>query len=95
MNSTEWKEMASEGETESTDWCVPMVLVMKKNGKVRTCVDLKRLNEAVKRERFILLTLEDIVPKLSRVRVFSTLDASSGFCQIPFEPSCNPSKSQY
>lgn len=50
---------------EATDWCAPMVPVVKKNGKVRICVDLKRLNEAVRRERFILPTLEDVAPKLS------------------------------
>ncbi len=53
-----------EEVTEATDWCAPMVPVIKKNGKVRICVDLKKLNEAVKRERFILPTLEDILPQL-------------------------------
>ncbi|KAI4899215.1 hypothetical protein NFI96_005200 [Prochilodus magdalenae] len=73
--------------TEPTDWCSPMVPVIKKNGKVRICVDLKKLNKAVKRERFILPTLEDITPKLTGANVFSTLDASSGFWQIPLHPS--------
>lgn len=65
-----------------------MVPVIKKTGKVRICVDLKKLNEAVRRERFILPTLEDIAPKLVGARVFSTLDASSEFWQIPLEASC-------
>ncbi|KAI2648690.1 Transposon Ty3-G Gag-Pol polyprotein [Labeo rohita] len=77
-----------EQVTEATDWCAPMVPVKKKNGKVRICVDLKKLNEAVKRERFILPTLEDILPQLSGPRIFSTLDASSGFWQIPLDASC-------
>ncbi len=68
--------------------CAPMVPVIKKNGKVRICVDLKKLNEAVKRERFILPTLEDILPQLSGSCIFSTLDASSGFWQIPLDASC-------
>lgn len=46
--------------TQPTDWCSPMVPVAKKNGKVRICVDLKRLNKAVKREKFMLPTLDDI-----------------------------------
>ncbi|XDV23050.1 hypothetical protein PO909_027773 [Leuciscus waleckii] len=73
---------------EPTEWCAPMVPIVKKNASVRICVDLKRLNQAVKRERFILPTLEDIAPKLSGASVFSTLDASSGFWQIPLDPSC-------
>jgi len=63
-----------------------MVPVEKKNKEqVRVCVDLKRLNKAVKRERYILPTLEDIAPKQAGAKVFSTLDASCGFWQIPFD----------
>lgn len=68
-----------EEVTEPTDWCAPMVPVEKRNReKVRVCVDLKRLNKAVKRERYILPTLEDIAPKLAK-------DASCGFWQIPLD----------
>ncbi|KAK7925258.1 hypothetical protein WMY93_007568 [Mugilogobius chulae] len=72
---------------EATDWCAPMVPVIKKNKKPRICVDMKKLNKAVKRERFILPNLEDIAPKLSGATVFSTVDASSGFWQIPLDES--------
>ena len=58
---------------------------MKKLGKVRIGVDLKRLNQAVKRERYMLPTLEDIAPKLAGATLFSSLDASSGFWQIPLD----------
>ena len=68
------------------DWCAPMVPVEKKNKEQKcVCVDLKRLNKAVKRERYILPTLEDIAPKLAGAKVFSTLDASCGFLQIPLD----------
>lgn len=62
-----------------------MVPVIKKNRKIRICVDLERLNENVKREKFILPTLDDILPKLAKSTVFSSLDAESGFWQIPLE----------
>ncbi len=39
----------------------------------------------MKRERFILPTLDDILPKLAKSTVFSSLDAESGFWQIPLE----------
>ena len=75
--------------TAPTDWCAPIVPVIKKNGSVRICVDLKRLNEAVKRETYMLPNLDDIAPKLSGSIVFSKLDATSGFHQIPLdEASC-------
>ena len=75
-----------EKVTEPTDWCAPMVPVPRKNGKVRICVDLKRLNEAVRRERYVLPTAEEITAKLSGATMFTSLDAASGFWQIPLHP---------
>ena len=63
-----------------------MVPVQKSDGKLRICVDLRKLNTAVKRARFVLPTLEDIAPKLAGAQYFSKLDASSGFWQIPLHP---------
>jgi len=76
----------SERVTVPTEWCAPMVTVQKSNGKLRICVDLRKLNSAVQRARFVLPTLEDIAPKLAGARYFSKLDASSGFWQIPLHP---------
>ncbi|XP_065192543.1 uncharacterized protein K02A2.6-like [Sycon ciliatum] len=69
--------------TDPTDWCAPMVPVLKKNGSVRICVDLKRLNQSVKRSHFTLPTIEDTLGKLSGAKVFSSLDTASGFWQVP------------
>ena len=44
-----------EEVTEPTDWCAPMVPVVKPNGKIRICVDLRKLNKAVKRESTFFL----------------------------------------
>ncbi|XDV16248.1 hypothetical protein PO909_016045 [Leuciscus waleckii] len=63
-----------------------MVPVSRKNGKVRICVDLKRLNKAVRRERYVLPTAEEITAKLSGATMFTSLDAASGFWQIPLHP---------
>lgn len=72
--------------TEATEWCAPMVPVAKKDDTVRICVDLKQLNRAVIRERYVLPVLDDILPKLSGAKIFSSLDCSSGFWAIPLEP---------
>ena len=64
--------------------CAAMVPVIKKTGAVRICVGLKQLNTEVRREHFIMLpSLEDIAPKFAVSKVFSTVDAASGFWQIP------------
>ena len=82
--------------TEPTDWCALMVPVMKIGGGVRICVDLKKLNRAVKREGYmlptledvmhkLLPTLEDVMHKLKGSTVFTKLDATSGFWQLPLD----------
>ena len=63
---------------EPTDWCSPMSLVPKKDGSVRLCVDLRKLNSSIKRETYTLPTLDDILPNLSGSKYYSTLDASRG-----------------
>nr|KAG5701917.1 hypothetical protein BaRGS_014982 [Batillaria attramentaria] len=73
--------------TEPTEWCAGMVPVLKKSGEVRICTDLKKLNSAVKRERYMMPTLEDVLQKLKGSAVYSKLDATSGFWQIPLDDS--------
>ena len=75
-----------ERVTRSTEWCAPMVPVQKSNRKLRICVDLTKLDCAVKRARFVLPTLEDIAPKLTGAWYISKLNAASGFWQIPLPP---------
>ena len=68
---------------EPTDWCAGMVVVPKSGGKVRICIDLTKLNQSVCRERHILPGVEQTLAKLAGAKVFSKLDANSGFWQIP------------
>ncbi len=72
-------------EEGPTDWCSPIVPVTKPNGRIRICVDLKKLNQAVKRERFVIPTVEDILGRMSGSVMFSHLDASSGYWQMPLD----------
>ena len=74
---------------DSTEWCAGMVAV-KKSGGIRICVDLKPLNESVRRQPHPLPTVEGILSQLSGAKVFSKLDANSGFWQIPLSPSSRP-----
>ena len=68
---------------EPTPWCAGMVVVPKKDGKIRICVDLKPLNENVLREVHPLPKVDETLAQLSGAKVFSKLDANSGFWQIP------------
>lgn len=75
-----------EPVTEPSDWCSPMHPVLKKHGKVRITVDYKKLNQSVKRQQHMLPNLEDVAPRMAGSTVFSSLDACSGYYQIPLDP---------
>ena len=61
-----------------TPWCAGMVVVPKKEGDIRICVDLKPLNESVLREVHPLPKVDDTLAQLSGATVFTKLDANSG-----------------
>ena len=74
---------------EPTPWCAGMVVVPKKTGNIRICVDLKPLNRSVLRETHPIPKVDDILAQLTGATCFSKLDANSGFWQIPLaEQSC-------
>ena len=68
---------------DPTPWCAPMVVVPKSSGQVRICVDLTKLNNAVLRERHLLPSVDHILGQMAGAKVFSKIDANSGFHQIP------------
>lgn len=70
---------------EPTAWVSSLVAVEKPNGKLRTCLDPRDLNKAVKREHFKLSTREEIMAQFAGAKWFSKLDASSGFWQMKLE----------
>ena len=72
---------------EPTPWCAGMVVVPKKTGTIRICVDLKPLNESVQREVHPLPAVDDTLAQMAGAKVFSILDAHSGFWQVPLAPS--------
>ena len=59
---------------------------MKKSGALRICIDPRPLNTALKRERYQLPVLEDILPELSKAKVFSTVDLKSGYWHCVLAP---------
>ena len=71
-------------ETEPTDW-ISSIVVVAKPGKIRICLDPKDLNKAVRRPKYQMSTLEEVLPKLSKAKVFTTLDAKDGFYQISLD----------
>nr|XP_033199425.1 uncharacterized protein LOC117161787 [Bombus vancouverensis nearcticus] len=64
----------------------PMVLVKKKDGTDRLCVDFRALNKNTVADRYPLPLIADQIARLQNARYFITLDMASGFHQIPIHP---------
>ena len=71
--------------TAPTPWVSSLVVVPKKNGMLRLCLDPKDLNKAVQREHYPLPTIEDIATRLHGAKVFTKLDVRSGFWHITLD----------
>lgn len=73
------------GPNEHTLWCAPMVAVPKSSSKeeVRIVTDFTELNKFIHREIHPMSTVDASLAMLSGGKVFSKIDANSGFFQIP------------
>lgn len=72
-------------ETEHTDWVSPIVIVPKKDGKIRVCLHPIQLNKAIQREHYQLPTRDEIHAKFKAAHYFSKLDARTGFWQMKLD----------
>ena len=66
-------------------WCSNVVLVSKKNGKLRMCVDYRMLNKRSVKDAYALPRIEEVFDVLHGATVFSTLDMKSGYHQVELE----------
>lgn len=67
-------------------YCSRVVLVSKRNGEKRMCVDLRPLNSLVQKQRFTFPIIEDQLNRLEGKRIFTSLDLKDVFHQICFDP---------
>lgn len=67
----------------SSPFASPILLVKKKNGSDRMCVDFRELNDNTVPDRFPLPLISDQISRLHGCNYFTTLDMASGFHQIP------------
>ena len=68
-------------------WSSPPVLVKKKDGTVRFCIDYRKLNEVTVPDQYPLPRIDDVLDALEHGRYFSVIDLKSGYWQIPMRDS--------
>ena len=69
-------------EPSRSPWSSPVVLVPKKNGKKRFCVDYRKLNLVTKSIQWPLPRIQDIMDRLAGSSIFTTWDLTSGYWQM-------------
>ena len=70
-------------ERSESPWCSPVVLVSKKDGEVRFCVNYRKLNEVTVKDSYPLPNLTEMLEQMGGSNWFSVLDLKSGYWQIP------------
>jgi hypothetical protein len=70
-------------EPSKSPWAFLIVLVPKKDGSIRFCVDYRKLNAITVKDSYALPRIDDALASLSGKKYFSSLDLAAGYFQIP------------
>jgi hypothetical protein len=69
--------------SSKSPWSSPVVLVVKKDGSNRFCVDYTALNKITKKDKHPMPKIDEVLREVKGARYFSTMDLQSGYWQVP------------
>ena len=72
----------------NSPWASAIVLVRKKDGRLRFCIDLRRLNNRTVKDAYSLPRIESILDSLGGAQIFTTLDLKAGHWQVEMAEEC-------
>ena len=83
------QELLDMGKIERSvsSYASPIVCVLKQDGSVRMCTDLRALNKGIIPDRILLQRYDDLVMRAANSKYTSVVDATSGYLQIAIEES--------
>ena len=81
----ELRSMQENGimEPATNEWAAPIVLVGKKDGSLRFCVDYRKLNDVSYADAYPMPRIDELIDRLGKSRYISTLDLTRGYWQVP------------
>lgn len=84
--------MLEDGVISPSDspWASPIVIVTKKTGESRLCIDYRRLNEVTEKDAYLLPHINDAIESMAGATYFSVIDLKSGFWQLPVKKEDRP-----